>query len=310
MYLPFLTPLVFLILSLGFSKATPSWRARLTAVALSALFIVAAHVMSVPLKLPPRDALDSLLLVGVLLAFYVVFFPRVNEAQYSPRIFYVAAVGLLLLWHIRHDVWTMGQARNLIAFFCLGLGSWSILNSGFHKVGAYALVTLPLMAAAALSYILSLSGGVLLSRMVLLLALFILAAVPLAGRGRISLPGLIPFMSVFLAAFAAVGFFYSNISPWSLIAAFIPFLLILLRSWLPLPRGPVVEALALNVLAAIPLGYVIWQLQSPQASRLALATRSCPTHQTLFLGANPSRIMALPHARNTISLSEAVNSCF
>lgn len=261
MYWSILAPVGFAVLCWVVSGARPLFRVRLQAAFFALSFLGGGYFLQANLHLPPQDAIDSLLLSAFLLMLYVVLFPELKGVNYTPRLFYVLAMGALLLWPLKNEVFQAANARNLIAFFCLGLGAWSILVGGASKVATPSLLSLPLMSALALSLIFKLSGGVLLSRLVLLHAGLILVSLVLCLRGKAHPAAFLPFASAFLAGFAVVGFFYSNINPWRLTAAFIPFLFILGRAWIRfVPTKPEREAIWLNGLAAVPLGIFLWNL--------------------------------------------------
>jgi hypothetical protein len=152
--------------------------------------------------------------------------------------------------------------RNLLAFFFLGLGLWSIVERSAQQTQSPALVLLPFLSVLGLIQLLGLlhSGQGILAGTVWLQAGLMAGVliVALVWPARVSAAAVLPFVSIFVVALMTAAHFYLGVNPWTLIFLCAPFVILWIRAWLPfIPRSPVPEAIGLGILGAIPLAYVL-----------------------------------------------------
>lgn len=212
---------------------------------------------------PAMEAGNGFLWSTVLLMLFVWLSPRPVGVRYLVRALFVVAVGALLLWERRTELAGPAHLRNLLAFFFLGLGLWSILERSSQQVKLPSLVLLPLFSVASLYVFLQahhvgqgiLSGAVAL-QLILLALVFVLSVL---RPELISPAAVLPFVSIFSVTFMAGAHFYFNVNPWTLMFFCIPFAVLWARGWLVfIPRAALVEVFALGVIAALPLAYFFW----------------------------------------------------
>ncbi|NJL24149.1 MAG: acyl-CoA synthetase [Calothrix sp. SM1_5_4] len=187
--------------------------------------------------------------------------PHGHVSRYVVRALVVFALGALILWPIRQGLNNPVAYRNLIAFFCLGLGVWSILErSSQQEVRVPALIAVPLVAAAGLSLLFLFKGSASLSQLVTVLCALLGAMLlfSLIFPAKLSPAPIVPLVSVFIVLFMAVGHFYLDINPWHMIYLAFPFLVLWVRRSIPVPRQALIEAAGLALLAAAPLAYFLW----------------------------------------------------
>ncbi len=264
--------LALIMMLFGCSLLSDPWRSRLQAVAWTLALVVGGVLHSSRLPLPLLMPLDGLIWSAVLLGAFVVIGPRGVGLRYLVRSLLVVAIGVLVLWPILSTLQGQVHTRNLLAFFFLGLGLWSVVERATQSVRVPALLLLPLLSAIALLWFLfgresevvfvpvSLFTGVLAA----------VSMVALLFVGRVSAAAIVPFVSVLLVALMAAAHFYLQINPWSMVWLCAPFLLLWLRPWLPFfPKEPRREALTLGVLAALPLLYFLSQHSPSFKSLLA-----------------------------------------
>jgi hypothetical protein len=205
--------------------------------------------------------LESFSLVALLLAIYVVLHPGLGQGRYLVRAIFTGAIGFILLYHLGKPL-LQGDVhqRNLIAFYCLGLGLWSICERKANTVGLPSLVGLPLIALTGLSFVLLFKGSAVFSQLVAVVctSLGAVFTIGLIMPKWISRAAIIPFLSVFAVAFVAAGHFYLDINPWTLIALCIPFFVMWVRSFLPVPKAAIPEFLTLAVVSGAPVGYIVF----------------------------------------------------
>lgn len=236
-------------------------KARLQAVILAGAFAVGNYLLIGRLNLPPKDVGESLIWTGFGLSLFVALFPGAKEAPYLVRALFVALLGYLVLYHLGDSLKAEIHLRNMLAFFCLGLGLWSIFEKNVRTLGLVSMIGLPLMTATGLSFILLFSASATLSQTASILCSLFggLLALALIAPGRLSRAATVPFLSVFLVLMMAAGHFYLGINPWKMVFLCIPFLTIWIREWLTfIPRSPVVEFLILAALSAGPLAYFLY----------------------------------------------------
>jgi hypothetical protein len=236
------------------------WRGRLQAVFLALGYLVGAYVLLGRLSWPPADVSEAFSFAALLLAVFVLIRPKDLSQRYGARAVFVVACGALVLWPLRAGLNDMLHYRNLLAFFCLGLGVWSIVERSAHRVTRVTLVLLPLIAATAVSLLLLFSASASFSQLVTILcgilgALLVLAVLK---PERVSEDGVTPFISVFVILFMAFGHFYLDVNPWHMIYLCLPYLLLWIRAWIPVPKHRLVEPLVFGLISALPLGYFLW----------------------------------------------------
>lgn len=239
------------------------WRTRLQALVIAAGFFAGSYLLLGRANLPPRDVGETISWAGLVLALFVLWNPKPLGPRYVVRGLVVLAIFAVLFWPLRDSISHPSNHRNLVAFFCLCLGVWSILERSSGSVRPSTLILLPLIAASALSVFILFSASASLSQLVTILCA-ILGGVFLIAcfwPGRIGKSALLPFLSSFIVLMMAAAHFYlSGVNPWHLIYLCLPFLLIWIRSWLTfIPETVVAEALILGLLAAGPLGYFLYQ---------------------------------------------------
>jgi hypothetical protein len=245
----------------GFLKEP--WRARLQALILSLAFMVGTYILIGRLHLPPSDAAEALSLSALLVALFVFVRPHPLGHRYLLRALFVLALGLLILWPLRNTIMDPRNHRNLIAFFCLGLGIWSILEKAAAKVRPLTLVLLPLIAATALSLMMLFASSASFSQLVSVFCACLggLLVIALLMPSRLSVNALLPFLSVFIIMMMVAGHFYLDINPWHMIYLCFPYLILWIRDWLGfVPQKAIPEALILGAVSAAPLVYFVYNV--------------------------------------------------
>lgn len=244
---------------IGFLKEP--WRARLQALVLAAAFSVGAYVLIQRLQFPPTDAGESFTWAAILLSLFVFVRPQPIGSRYLVRALFVLALGAVILWPLRQTLFSPIYYRNLVAFFCLGLGIWSIVEKAVGKVRPSTLILLPMIAATALSLLMLFAASASYSQIVgVACALFGGAfAISLFFPQRISQNGFVPFLSVFVVMLMMAGHFYLDINPWHMVYLCLPYLVLWLREWFGfVPQKTVPEAIVFGAVSAAPLAYFIY----------------------------------------------------
>ncbi|HMN69109.1 MAG TPA: hypothetical protein PKC28_11265 [Bdellovibrionales bacterium] len=247
------------LLVIGFLKEP--FKTRLQGLVLALTFVAGAYLLLGRLNFPPADVSETFSYSALVLAFFLLVSPKPLGPKYLVRGMFVLILGALLLWPIRASVVSPAHHRNLVAFFCLGLGLWSILERSSGRVRPSTLVLLPLIAATGVSLLLLFSASASFSQLVTVLcgmlgALFVLFFVT---PKRVSVPAVLPFLSIFVVLFMAAGHFYLDRNPWHMIYLCFPYLILWIREWLSfIPSKPVVEELLLGGIAAAPVAYFVY----------------------------------------------------
>lgn len=234
-------------------------RARLQGLIFALAYMVGAYLIIGRLNFPPSDSAEGLSWGALLLAGFVMFSPRALGPRYVVRGLFVLALGLLILWPLRTQLSNPVYYRNLVAFFCLALGVWSISERASGRVRPVTMILLPLIAATALSLMMLFAASASLSQNVSVLCALLGGLMLLAWFFplRVGLGGFLPFLSVFIIAMMVVAHFYLDVNPWTLIYLCIPFLLLWIREWFPF-LGEKSEPIILGALAAAPLAYIVY----------------------------------------------------
>lgn len=239
------------------------WRSRLQALAWALAFVVGSFVMFGRLSFPPYDVSEAFSWVAFGLVIFVWVGPRSVNLRYMVRALFVVGLGALCVWQIRESLVGPIHLRNMLAFFFLGLGVWSIMEKAAQKVKPLTLVLLPLVAATGLAGLLMLKGSASMAQQmgVVCTLLGVATALALFVPKRLSIAAMLPFVSVFLILFMASGHFYLDINPWFMVILCVPFFVLWIREWIPLvPRHPIAEAAILGLISAAPLGYFLWTI--------------------------------------------------
>jgi len=237
------------------------WRARLQGLVLALAFMAGAYMLIPGLRFPPTSVSEAFSWAALLLAGFIFLNPKPLGPRYLVRALFVLGLGAVVLWPLKNTVLTAIHQRNLLAFFFLGLGVWSIVEKSAHKVRPATLILLPLIAATALSLMMLFSASASMSQLVtvacalfgglLLLALF--------KPQRLALGAIVPFLSVFVILMMAAGHFYLDINPWHMIYLCVPYLVLWIRDWLGfVPQKTVPEAIILGAVSAAPLAYFVY----------------------------------------------------
>jgi hypothetical protein len=236
-------------------------KSRVQALLLAAGFIVGHYLLLGRLGFPPSDVAESVSYAALAAAAFVWIYPQAHQAPYMVRALFVLALGALVLWPLRQELKTDMGLRNAVAFFCLGLGIWSIFERNVQRLNLLSLLGLPLIAASCLSFTLLFGASASFSQMVQILCALLggLFVLSLLWPGKISRAAIAPFASLFLVLIMAAGHFSLNINPWKMVILCIPFVFIWTRSWYPfIPKNPVVEFLILAIMSLLPLAYLMW----------------------------------------------------
>jgi hypothetical protein len=236
-------------------------RARLQALFLALGFAAGNYLLQGRLAFPPTDAAEGLTFAALGCAFFVLLFPTPNQAPYLFQALMVALLGALVLWNLRAQLDTYVHKRNLAAFFCLGLGVWSIYERKIQSVNLLSLIGLPLISATALSFMLLFGASASFSQMVSILCALLgaMAAISLVLPGQLARAALVPFLSIFIILIMAAGHFYLDINPWKMVFLCVPFVFVWIRDWFPfVSKNPVVEFIFLAVMSLLPLGYLLY----------------------------------------------------
>lgn len=238
-------------------------RGRIQAIFFAAAYAFGSYMLLDRFQVPPHDFSDSIALAGFVLAGFVLVAPRRLGWRYVLRSIFTLAVLTLTLWHLRESMDSMIARRNVLAFFFLGLGVWSIVERAEKAVAAVTLIALPLVSATGLSFLLLLKGSASMSQQVSILCSLsgAMAVLALVLKNRLAVEALVPFLSVFVMAFMAGGHFYLDVNPWHMVVLCFPYLVLWIRPLLFFaPKAPLGEALVLGLFAAAPLGYFLFQI--------------------------------------------------
>jgi hypothetical protein len=245
----------------GFLKEP--WKARLQGLIWAAAFAVGAYVLIGRLQIPPADAGEAFGLAAFALAVFVLVRPQPLGHRYLLRALFVLILGTIILWPLRKTVVAPLYHRNLIAFFCLALGVWSIVERASSKVRPTTLILLPLIAATALSLLMLFGASASFSQIVSCACALFGAALVIAliRPSAVSLIALVPFLSVFVVLLMVAGHFYLDINPWHMVFLCIPYLILWIRDWFGfVPQKTVPEAIILGSVAAAPLAYFVYDI--------------------------------------------------
>lgn len=254
-------PAVLVTVGLFFLKGrSEPLKARLQALLLALGFLLGSYLLIDRLGFPPADVSESFSYLALLLVVFVVIGPESMGTRYFVRSIFVILGGYLVLFHLGTNLNSGANPRNLLAFFFLGLGLWSILERKSSTLSALALIVMPLISATGLSLLILFGASASLSQMVTILCALLggAAVLTLLKPQALSKAALIPFLSLFVVAFMAVGHFYQDVNPWHMVFLSWPYFLLWIRDWLPIPKKPLIETVVLAVLSAGPLAYFIW----------------------------------------------------
>lgn len=245
----------------GFLKEP--WKARVQGLIFAAAIFSGVYVLIGRMHAPPTDAGEALGLAAALLAVFILVRPQPLGHRYLVRALFVLALGAIILFPLRQTVLQPLYYRNLVAFFCLALGLWSIVEKTVGKVMPTTLILLPLIAATALSLMMLFAASASISQIVsCACALFgAMLMVALIKPQFLSLNALVPFLSVFVVLMLAVGYFYLDINPWHMVYMCIPYLVLWIRDWLGfVPKKTVPEGIILGAVSAAPLAYFVYDI--------------------------------------------------
>jgi hypothetical protein len=234
------------------------WRARLQAIVWALAFVTGWMLLG---RQPFPWAENGFFWSVLLLLVFICWSPKDVGLRYFVRAVFVFAVGVLVLWPKHAELGGMTHLRNLLAFFFLGLGVWSIVERSAQQVRVPSLVLLPLLSLIGLFWFLTrhhLGAGMFVGTVKLQLALLIGALiVTLVKPAKVSPAAVLPFVSVFVVALMACTHFYFHTNPWTMVFLCVPFVPLWCRGWLPfIPRAPLIEALGLGLLGALPIAYM------------------------------------------------------
>jgi hypothetical protein len=236
-------------------------KTRLQGLILALAYFAGAYLLLDRLNFPPKDVSETFGWMALILGAFVVWNPKPLGTRYFVRALVVLALMLTVLWPLREQIVKPIYHRNLVAFFCLGLGVWSIVERTAGAVRTSTLILLPMIAATALSLLTLYSSSASLSQLVSILCAFLGGLFLLAclWPNKIGRSSVVPFLSVFVVMMMVAGHFYLDINPWHLIYLCLPFLILWIRSWFTfVPENPVAEGLVFGLLSAAPLGYFIY----------------------------------------------------
>jgi hypothetical protein len=248
---------------LGFGFLKEPWKARGQAVILALAFAFGAYLLIGRLNVPPTDAGESFSLAALALAVFVFVRPHHIGHRYLLRGLFVLILGGIVLYPLRQTLFTPVHYRNLLAFFCLALGVWSIVEKASLKVRPVTLILLPLIAATALSLIMLFKASASFSQLVTCAcALFGASLVIALLRPKaLSLVAIVPFLSVFVILMMIAGHFYLDINPWHMIFLCLPYFVLWIRDWFGfVPQKTVSEALVFGLVSGAPLAYFIYDV--------------------------------------------------
>lgn len=236
-------------------------RTRLQGLVFAFGYFVGAFLLLDRVGFPPRDVSETFGWAALVIGLFILWNPQPLGTRYLVRALVVLALFAIVLWPLKDQIAKPMYHRNLVAFFCLALGTWSIIERTAGAVRISTLILLPLISAISLTWLMLSSSGASLAQMVTLLCsalggLFVLACL---FPNRIGRSAIVPFLSSFVAMMMVAGHFYYDINPWHLIYLCLPFLVLWLRSWLTfVPSHPIAEALILGGLSALPLAYFVY----------------------------------------------------
>ncbi len=237
------------------------WRARLQGLVLSAAFVYGGYVLIGRMHVPPSDVNEGLMAGGLVLGLFALWNPKPLGPRYVVRGLFVLAVGVLVFWPLRETLAKAMYHRNLVAYFCLGLGIWSITERCAGKVRPVSLALLPLISATAVSFMLLFHASASLANLVSVLCALIggIAVLAFLFPARLGWGAIFPFISLLIVSFMAAGHFYLDVNPWHMMIFCIPFLVLWVRDWLTfIPTKTVPEAVSLGLLSAAPLIYFLY----------------------------------------------------
>ena len=238
-------------------------RAKVQALLFAVAVCLSVYFSLGGLHLPPLNMADGAAWSALALALFVIIRPKPVGSRYALRAVFVVLLGALTLWTIRTSLFGPVNLRNLLAFFFLGLGVWSILERSSRLVQPPALIALPLISVVALTLLLMAKGSVALALITASVgALFgAVLVVALVAPEKVSDLALIPFLAAFVISLMAAAHFHLHINPWTLIYLCLPFFLLWIKAWIPfLPKTAAAEAIVLSAMCAIPLGYLLMNI--------------------------------------------------
>jgi hypothetical protein len=234
-------------------------KTRMQAVVLAMAFVAIYYCYMGPPTWPPTGGLPALPWVALTLAAYLWIYPVHFGTRYAVRALFVLIVGAICLWSLfDHIKGSQTGPRNAAAFFCLGLGVWSIIEKASEKTNVAILALLPMIALLASSFLFLLEGSASLSQLGISMAMLfgVVMAIGFFWPRKISHAALVPFLSIFVIAMMVVGHFFVEINPWRLIMMSWPFLILWIRRAIPfLPKSQIAELAVLTVLAVAPVAY-------------------------------------------------------
>ena len=205
---------------------------------------------------------ESLSFVALVLAAFAWIAPRETGPRYLTRALVTLGCVGLVLFHIRAGLTGSTELRNLIAFACLSLGTWSITETAAHRVRTTSLLVTSLISATTVSLVCLLSGSAVFAQLTGVLCGLLGAgfAVSIIWPKRVADDAFVPFASVFVTLVMTAAHFYLDVNPWRMIATAWPFAVLWLRPKLPISNRAVIETPALALLAGAPMAYFLYSL--------------------------------------------------
>lgn len=237
------------------------WRGRLQGIVLALAFMYGGYALIHRLGFPPADVNEGLMWGGLILGLFAIWNPKPLGPRYLVRAMFVLLVAACVFYPMRETLLKPMYYRNLVAFFCLGLGLWSITERSSGAVRPVTLMLLPLIAATGTSLMLLFHASAVLANQTTVLCALIggMAVLAFLFPNRLALGGIFPFISLLIVAFIAVGHFYLDVNPWHMMIMCIPFLVLWVREWLKfVPEHPIAEPVILSLISAAPLAYFLY----------------------------------------------------
>lgn len=236
-------------------------RTRLQGLIFALGYFAGSYLLLQRVGFPLQDGLETFAWAALVIGFFILWNPQPLGTRYLVRALVVLALFAIVLWPLKDQIVKPIYHRNLVAFFCLALGAWSIIERTAGSVRISTLVLLPLITVLSFVTLLLSSNIASLAQLVMILAgilggLFLLTCLFPARLGR---SGVVPILSAFTIMLMVASHFYFDVNPWHLIYLCFPFLVLWLRNWLTfVPSGAIVEALVLGAISLLPIAYFFY----------------------------------------------------
>lgn len=252
------------LLMLLFGSAPEPWRSRMQGLIVAAGFVASSYLLSGPPTWPPEGGAASLAWVAIWFGLFSWVAAPGTRAKTLFRGTWIIVGVILVVYKLQHAILNSPvQSRNVLALVCAGWGMWSALERGLRYSKPLTVVSMGMVTFTAASVLFLLESSLLMSQLMTSLAVLAggLAVMAWLFSKRLSLHAVLPFLSGFIGVVMVTGYVFLDINPWLMLSLAIPCAALFLKDLFKLTStSALTDAIVTIVLAALPLGYILWKV--------------------------------------------------